>query len=128
MIVSNFQRIVLSLAGITVLLIGGFITLEPHLFYSSYGIMLGNDPDLLSEVRGPGANLAGLGALIILGLFKRTFARTSIIVAKVIFIAFPIGRLVGILADGIPSHEILTVLAIEIVIGILLFIAFRKKQ
>ncbi len=125
---SIFQRVALSLAGLIVVAVGGFITLEPHIFYSSYGISLGNNPDLLSEIRGPGANLAALGVLILLGLFSDELTKTSIIVAKVVFFAFPIGRLLGTVADGMPSNEILAILGLEIVIGLLLFAAFRGKK
>ncbi len=61
MTVSMFQRVVLGGAGVVAFTIGGFVTLEPHAFYLSYGITLVNDPDLLSELRGFGANLTSLG-------------------------------------------------------------------
>lgn len=128
MIVSIFQRIALGVAGVTAFTIGGFITLEPHVFYLSYGITLGNEPNLLSELRGPGANLTVLGALIIAGLFNRSLSKTSVVVAKIVFLAFPVGRVIGILADGMPSSAVLTALVIEVAIAILLFVAFRKTN
>jgi len=128
MIVSMFERIVLGVAGVSAFTIGGFIALEPHTFYSSYGIALADDPNLLSELRGPGANLAVLGVLMLAGLFYQPLSKASIIVAKIVFFAFPLGRVIGIFADGMPSEAILAVLAVEVAIAILLLVAFRKKN
>ncbi|WP_394179821.1 DUF4345 domain-containing protein [Marinomonas posidonica] len=128
MIVSMFERIVLGIAGVTAFTIGGVIALEPHIFYLSYNITLADDPSLLSELRGPGANLAVLGALMLAGLFYHPLSKTSIVVAKIVFFAFPLGRVIGIFADGMPSGAILAALAVEIAIAVLLVVAFRKAN
>ena len=59
------QKIALSIAGFTSLGIGAFILAAPHAFYASYGIALGQDPSLLSELRAPGAGLAAFGAVML---------------------------------------------------------------
>lgn len=127
-IVTKFQRIVLGAAGFTAFVIGGFISLSPLTFYASYGVALDSEPNLLSELRGPGANLAALGILMIAGLFLSSLTKTSVVVAKVVFFTFPVGRMIGILADGMPSQSILTALVIEIVVAVLLVVAFRRTQ
>ena len=128
MMMSKFQKIVLGLAGLIAFAIGSFITLAPYAFYASYGIALDSDPNLLSELRGPGANLAALGAVVMAGLFVRSLARISMTIALVIFIAFPVGRIIGIVADGMPSESVLAALAIEVVVGALLLAAFGKRS
>ncbi len=65
---------------------------------------------------------------MIAGLFKGSLSKTSVVVAKFVFLAFPLGRVMGILIDGIPSHAVLTALAIEVAIAILLFVAFGKTK
>ncbi|MCG9630415.1 DUF4345 domain-containing protein [Vibrio sp. Isolate30] len=127
-IVTKFQRIVLGAAGFTAFVIGGLISLSPLEFYASYGVAIDSEPSLLSELRGLGANLAALGMLMIAGLFSSSLAKTSVVVAKVVFFAFPVGRMIGIMADGMPSQSILTALAIEIVFAVLLVVAFRRTQ
>jgi hypothetical protein len=124
---SKFQKIVLGLAGFTAFAIGLFITLAPVAFYASYGITLDNNPNLLNELRGPGANLAALGAVVISGLFFRSMTNVSIAIALSIFLAFPVGRVIGIIADGLPSEDVLAALAIEMIIGTLLLVAFGKR-
>ena len=126
MLMSKFQKIVLGLAGFTAFAIGSFITLTPYAFYASYGIALDSDPNLLSELRGPGANLAALGTVVMAGLFVRSLYKISITIALVIFLAFPVGRIIGIVADGIPSESVLAALAIEVIVGGLLLMAFGK--
>ncbi len=43
----------LSVSGLLLLAIGGTILFVPHAFYASDGIILGNDPNLLSESAPP---------------------------------------------------------------------------
>ena len=112
----------------TAFTICAFSALEPPTFYFSYGIALADDPSLLSELRGPGTNLAVLGALMLAGLFYHPLSKTSIVAAKIVFFAFPVGRVIGILADGMPSGGILTALVVEIAIAVLLVVAFRKTK
>jgi len=66
----RFQKITLGIGGITALAIGTFIALAPHAFYASYGIMLRQDPNLLNELRAPGAGLAVFGALMLAGIVR----------------------------------------------------------
>lgn len=127
MMMSKFQKIVLGFSGFIAFAIGSFITLAPVAFYASYGINLDNDPNLLNELRGPGANLAVLGAIVIAGLFIQALNKTSIAIALVIFLAFPVGRVIGIIADGMPSESVLAALAIEIVVGFMLLVAFGRE-
>ncbi len=128
MLMSKFQKIILGFAGFIAFAIGSFITLAPFAFYASYGITLDSDPNLLNELRGPGANLAALGAVVMAGLFVQSLAKTSIAIALVIFLAFPVGRVIGIIADGMPSESVLAALAIEVVVAALLLVAFGKRS
>lgn len=127
MLMSKFQKIVLGLSGFTAFAVGAFITLAPHAFYASYGFAL-DDPNLLSELRGPGANLAALGAVVMGGLFIKPLSKISVAIALVIFVAFPVGRVISIATDGMPSENVLAALAIEVVIGMLLLVAFGKRK
>ena len=124
---SRLQKSALGLAGFTAFAIGALILLEPHAFYAGYGITLAADPNLLSELRAPAANLAALGALMLAGLFRPSLTRISSAVALVVFLAFPAGRMTSIAADGIPAGSVWAALAIEVAIGILLLIAFGKS-
>jgi hypothetical protein len=120
------QKIALGISGITAFSIGAFIVVAPHAFYASYGVLLGNDADLLSELRAPGAGLAGFGAIMIAGILRSEFTQVSIVVALTVFLGFPAGRVVGLLADGMPSSSIVGALIVELLIAALCLVAFRK--
>lgn len=110
-------RLTLGAAGVIALGIGATIALDPSTFYASYGIKLAASPDLLSELRAPGMNLAALGALILAGAIRSGMARTAAMLGATVFLAYAGGRVIGILCDGMPSEMIFTAMLIELVIG-----------
>ena len=120
------QKIALSIAGFTSLGIGAFILAAPHAFYASYGIALGQDPSLLSELRAPGAGLAAFGAVMLAGIVRPALRQTAIVAALTVFLAFPAGRVAGLAIDGIPSSGILGALVLELAIAVLCLFAFRR--
>lgn len=122
-----FEKTALGISGVTALGIGGFILIAPHAFYATYGIALGNDANLLSELRAPAAGLAALGFLMLVGIIRHSWAQTSIAAALIVFLAFPAGRLVGLVADGMPSSGILGALILELMIAALCLVAFRRR-
>lgn len=125
---TRFQKITLGISGLTALAIGTLITLAPHAFYAGYGITLGQDPNLLNELRAPGAGLAVFGALMLAGIVRAAMAPIALAVALTVFLAFPFGRIVGIVMDGIPSGSVIGALAFEIIIAALLLAAFKPSR
>ena len=125
---TRFQKIALGFSGVTALIIGTFITLSPHVFYASYGVTLGQDPNLLSELRAPGAGLAVFGALILSGVVRAAMAPIALAVALTVYLAFPVGRIVGIVMDGLPSGSVIGALAFEIILAGLLLAAFKPMR
>ncbi|MDI3337710.1 DUF4345 domain-containing protein [Defluviimonas aestuarii] len=120
------QKIALGVAGITTLGIGSLILIAPQAFYASYGIALGPGPSLLSELRAPGAGLAAFGGVILAGIVTPSLRQAAVVVALTIFLAFPTGRLLGLLIDGMPSGGILAALGLELAIAGLCLFAFRR--
>ncbi len=127
MTLTRFEKVILGISGITALGIGGFILAAPHTFYTSYGITLGNDASLLSELRAPAAGLAAFGVVMLAGLVRSAFSQVAIVAALTVFLAFPAGRLVGLLVDGIPSGSIIGALVLEVAIAALCLTAFRHR-
>ena len=125
---TRFQKITLGIGGVTALAIGTLITLAPHAFYASYGITLGQDPNLLNELRAPGAGLVVFGALMLAGVFRAAMAPIALAVALTVFLAFPAGRIVGIVMDGMPAGSVIGALAFEIIIAGLLLAAFNPTS
>lgn len=125
---SLLLKITLGGAGLTALGIGLAITFVPLGFYAGYGIVLGTDPALLSELRAPGASLAAFGAAILAGAVRPEFARVSAALGALVFLAFAFGRMVGIALDGWPGESILAALAVELVFGgLCLFLLHQQR-
>ncbi|QPZ90138.1 DUF4345 domain-containing protein [Thioclava electrotropha] len=122
-----FEKIALGLSGLTAFTIGALILFVPHAFYASYGITLGDDANLLSELRAPGAGLAGFGLLMLLGLWRQAALPVSMAATLTVFIAFPVGRLVGLIADGMPSGNVIGALIVELILAALCLAAFRRR-
>jgi hypothetical protein len=127
MTLTRFQKITLGIAGVTAFSIGAAILATPQAFYAGSGIALGPDASLLSELRAPAAGLAAFGMLMLAGIAHRALAHVSIAVALTVFLAFPTGRLVGMLVDGIPSGGIIGALVVELGIAALCLVAFRPR-
>ena len=125
---TRFQKVSLGVSGITALAIGSVITLVPHVFYASYGITLGEDPNLLSELRAPGAGLAVFGAIMLAGIVRTSMMPIALAVALTVYLAFPSGRIVGLVMDGIPSGSVLGALVVEVIIACLLLVAFWPRR
>ncbi|MCE8554290.1 DUF4345 domain-containing protein [Ruegeria pomeroyi] len=121
------QKIALGVAGITSLGIGAFILVAPHAFYAGYGIVLGQEPSLLSELRAPGAALAAFGAVMLAGIVRPALRQAAVIAALTVFLAFPAGRVLGLVVDGVPSGGILGALGLELAIAGFCLLAFRRS-
>ncbi|MEO1341230.1 MAG: DUF4345 domain-containing protein [Cyanobacteria bacterium J06635_13] len=116
---NSLTAIFLFLSGFLLLGIGGTILLFPHAFYANDGILLGNDPSLLSEIRASGGLLAGSSLVILFGTFRTTLR--SLVVAITIFVygSFGTSRLLGMALDGMPSNGLVIATAIELIIAAL---------
>ena len=112
-----FQKLTLGIAGLAALGIGLAITTAPASFYATYGIILGSDPNLLSELRAPGANLAALGMIILAGAFRQGMQRLAAFLGATVFLAYAFGRIVSMVLDGMPSSGLVQATLIELVIG-----------
>lgn len=128
MSLTPLEKTALGVSGLTALSIGAFILAAPHTFYASYGITLGGDASLLSEVRAPAAALATLGVFMLVGLRRVAMAPVSRAAALTVFLAFPAGRLVGLAVDGLPSGAILGALAFELAVAMLCIVAFSRHS
>ncbi|MCI5111963.1 MAG: DUF4345 domain-containing protein [Marivita sp.] len=127
MSLNRLQKTALAVAGAISFGIGATILGAPHVFYASYGIAIGSDPSLLSEVRALGAGLAGFGAVMLAGIFWSPLRQTAQVAALTVFLAFPAGRLVSLVADGAPFTGILSALGLELAIAALCLVAFRQR-
>lgn len=121
------EKIALGVSGLTALVIGAFILAAPHAFYASYDIALGADASLLSELRAPATGLAAFGLLMLIGIWHSGVADVSIAAALTVFLAFPLGRLIGLMVDGVPSSGIIGALVFELIVAAVCVFAFSRR-
>jgi hypothetical protein len=122
-----FNAILVVLA-LPLLIFGGWRLLHPVGFYAFSGLELPHDAGLLSEVRGAGGIIAVSGLIVVLGAFRHTWARTSVVLAAVVFSSLGLGRLLGIALDGSPGGGVIQGMVIELVFGGLALFAFFKYE
>ena len=127
MSLSVLEKMTLGLSGLTAMATGGMILFAPHAFYASYGITLGHDPSLLSELRAPAAGLTTMGILMCVGIWRSSLAQLAVAATLIVFLAFPVGRLIGIATDGLPLPGIVGALVLELAIAVLCLFAFRRR-
>lgn len=121
------EKVALGISGLTAVGIGSVIMVAPHAFYASYGITLGDNASLLSELRAPAAGLITMGAIMLTGIWRRAMAQLAVAASLIVFLAFPAGRLIGVAVDGMPSGGIIGALVLEIAIAILCLFAFSRR-
>ena len=125
---TNFlQRTLLFISSIIAMGIGASILFIPEQFHAGYGIVLGGDVNLLSEVRAPGGTLLVCGALMMAGVVARSFTTTSLVIAAAVYLGYGFSRAVATGLDGMPAQGIVTAMAIELVIGLLAALSLARS-
>ena len=107
----------LAIAGLLLLVIGGAILMAPHAFHGSNGIVLDNNPNMLSEIRAPGGLLASSGFLVLISVFRDSLREFTIQLTVLVYGSFGIARLVSMAQDGMPSSSIVGAMILELLIA-----------
>ncbi len=128
MSVTVLEKVALCVSGLTAVGIGVAILAAPYTFLASYGITVGDGPSLLSELRAPAAGLAAFGVLMLLGIWRTAMTPMSKVVALIVFLAFPAGRLIGLIVDGLPSGPNIGALVFELAVAALCIVAFSRRS
>ncbi|MEO0868862.1 MAG: DUF4345 domain-containing protein [Cyanobacteria bacterium J06642_11] len=119
---SKWLQGVLCLAGGIAILIGASILRSPTTFYALNHIDLGDNLNLLSEVRAPAGFLLASGLLIVMGAFVSQLTFSSILLATVLYFSYGLARLAGMAIDGLPGQSLIWADVIELNLGVLCLI------
>lgn len=128
---SKVVRVLLMVSGIIGIGIGGALLFVPVAFEASAGINLGEDLNLLSEIRAPGGALLSGGIIIFLGAFIPKLTHMSLVLSSLFYLSYGFSRVLSMMIDGIPHNSLLSATIIEIIIGLLslfLLCKFGKPQ
>lgn len=110
-------KITLALSGVIATGVGLGVLFVPHAFHSSAGIVLGDDVNLLNEMRSSGGMLLAAGLFILLGAIRAKMASFALIASTTLYLSYGLSRVVSVVADGMPSSSMLQILALELFIG-----------
>ena len=124
---SRLIFVFLFIAGLLLLAIGGTILLAPHTFHAGNGIVLGHDPNLLSEIRAPGGLLVGSAVLILLGVFRPGLRSLAVMLTVLVYGSFGLARLVGLALDGLPATGIVAATVIELIVAAIGLLMLRRR-
>ena len=118
----------LVIAGLLLLAIGGSILIAPHAFHGSNGITLGDNPNLLSEIRAPGGLLAGSGIVILTGAFRRQLRSWAVELTALVYGSFGVARLISMALDGVPSSLMMGATLLELIVAFLGFVILWRSR
>lgn len=119
-------RLILALDGIVVLVIGAAILADPVGFHAAYGTVLPDAPSLLSEVRAPAMALLGFGLVMLSGAVRPALGGTAALTATVLYLGYGLGRVLGVVLDGMPDGAILAAGGIELALGLVTLALWRR--
>lgn len=120
--------IYLVIAGLLLVAIGGAILLAPHAFHGGNGIILGDNPNLLSEIRAPGGLLAVSGIVILLGALRLRLRASAVQFATLVYGSFGLARLVSMALDGMPSSSIVGATSLELIVAFVGLVILRRAR
>ena len=118
----------LVIAGLLLLVIGSAILLAPNAFHGSNGIILGDNPNLLSEIRAPGGLLAVSGIVILLGALRLRLRESAVQFATLVYGSFGLARLVSMALDGMPSSSIVGATSLELIVAFVGLVILRRAR
>lgn len=125
---SKILKLILMIAGLIGMGVGGAILFVPVAFHATTGIALGSDASLLSEIRAPGGALLVFGMLIITGAFVANLRLIATLVAAMLYISYGFSRILSMVIDGMPDTGLVQVTVLEIVIGLVCCFALIKYR
>lgn len=119
-------KIVLWISGLIAILVGSSLLIIPVTFYKVSGVELGENINLLNDLRATGGSIFGCGIIIITGVFNSKLTFTSLIVSMLLYLSYGLSRFIAMSIDGLPSVDFIIIAFLEIVVGIASYFALQK--
>lgn len=110
-------KMALVLSGLIATGVGVGILFVPHAFHASSGLALGNDVNLLNEMRSQGGLVLVAGLFMLFGAFRAAMTWTALALSTTLYLSYGLSRLVSLAFDGVPNTAMLQITALELFIG-----------
>lgn len=115
---SKVLKVILVIAGLIAILVGGANLFVPVAFNATAGLDLGNDINLINEIKASGGGVLLIGIVILLGAFISRLAFTSTLLATILYLGYGFARMISMMVDGMPSDDFVQIAILEIFIGL----------
>jgi len=126
---SYASRAFLAISGVILIGIGAALLFDPVGFHASSGVALGNNVNLLSEIRAPGGLLFAAGIFVVIGSFRAKMVQASIVLSSLIYLSYGAARIFSMIMDGAPSQSLVAATGVEIIFGSLgLFLLYKLHK
>jgi len=126
---SKVLKMILVVAGLVGVVVGGANLFVPVSFNASSGINLGQDINLLNEIKASGGGLMSASVVIMLGAFVSRLSFASTLLATLLYLGYGFSRLLSMAVDGMPSSEMIYIAGFEIFVGfVALYALFRYSK
>ncbi|MDA4847174.1 DUF4345 domain-containing protein [Hoeflea poritis] len=117
----SFYNIVLALSGLALFYVSTMRFIDPSAasFLKTHLADDGNvlTIEMMSEIRGIGAEMVLSGIVAFLGIFMPRFRVTAFVVLSVLFVGIVLGRSVSWVADGVPDESLFMPLTHEAILA-----------
>ena len=120
------DRITLIGAGLMMVVVGALHLLAPQMMMATPNISLTSTNHFHIIRAAYGGAYIGIGVLFLLGLVQPAMRRFALMAVAILFAGFAFGRLVSIVADGVPAPLYLGVLGFELVFALLATLSLKR--
>ncbi|WP_321276246.1 DUF4345 domain-containing protein [Thiomicrorhabdus indica] len=129
-------KIYLLIAGMIIILVGGFISLTPNEYLASMNVQnssldrnLSSYVSLLSDLIAMGGLMIVIGLSVFMATFRNDLMKSAVLISTTFYATFVVFRVLGFLLDGIPQFEIMLAFLIEVILAFCgLFLILLKRH
>lgn len=126
---SNVLKVILIISGIIGIAVGFELLLMPVAVYSSVGVDVSGQVNLLSDLRATGGAIFSCGIVILLGAFLSELKFSATLLSTILYLGYGLSRGIAMSLDGVPADKLVAVALVEITIGVLSLMAlFRYRE
>lgn len=127
---SNLLKIILIVNGVIGIAVGLELLLMPVAVYSSVGVDVSGQVNLLSDLRATGGAILGCGSVILLGAFLSELRFSAALLSSILYLGYGLSRTLAMTMDGVPANMLVAIAIGEIAMGLLSLMAlirYREK-
>jgi hypothetical protein len=110
-------RGLLLASGLIAASIAAMILFAPSAFYGGYGLEIGANISLTSELKAPAGLLLLAGLLMLAGVFRSEFTIPSLATGTAVYLSYGLSRILSMAIDGVPNSGLVSAAVIEVAIG-----------